>query len=232
MKKTTVGDVMTKEVIVARDTTSFKEMARLMAQNGVRGLPVVGPDDRLVGIVSEENLLAAIDGGHSHLEWLIDGKRGDATGEVLARDVMTGDVVTITPEEPVDAAARVMLRNGVTRLPVVDVESKVIGIVTRTDLLRPFLREDAAIRKEIVEDLILDTMWIDPSTIEVSVDGGVVTLEGTVETKGTKEVLSRLVHKVDGVVGVRDNLAFRADDRPSSPPRELVGFGFGRGQLT
>lgn len=106
-----------------------------------------------MGIVSEEDLLAVIDGGHSYLEWLVDGKRGNGIGEVLGRDVMTEDVVTITAEEPVDAAARVMLRNGVTRLPVVDDRSKVIGIVTRTDLL-PFLRHDDEIRKEIAEDLI------------------------------------------------------------------------------
>ncbi|MGH2709893.1 MAG: BON domain-containing protein [Actinomycetota bacterium] len=232
MRKATVGDVMTGTVVVARETTPFKELARLMAEHGVRGLPVLADDDQLVGIVSEENLLASADGGHSHLEWLTDGKRGEAPGDVLALDLMTRDVVKIRADEPVDGAARVMLRNGVTRLPVVDVASKVIGIVTRTDLLRPFLREDAEIRKEIVEDVILDTMWIDPSTMDVSVERGVVTLKGTVETKTTKDVLVKLVHRVDGVVGVRDEVDFRADDRPTGPPGEMAGFGSGRGRLT
>jgi CBS domain-containing protein len=232
MKKAKVADVMTKEVIVIHDTTPFKEMARLMAENGVRGLPVLGPDGHLIGMVSEEDLLAAIDGGKSHLEWLVDGKRGDPAGDVLAREVMTGDVVSITAEEPVDTAARVMLRNGVTRLPVVDGTARVIGIVTRTDLLRPFLRQDEAIQEEIVEDILLETMWMDPSTIEVKVDGGVVTLSGTVETKSTKEVMEKLVHRVDGVVGVKNLVDYRADDRPSGPPAEMAGFGFGRGRLT
>lgn len=233
MKKTTVSEVMTRTVIAAREETPFKELARLMAENGVRGIPVLSEADRLVGVVSEQDLLAAADGGHSHLEWLIDGRRGDAPGDVTARDLMSRDLVTITADQPIDVVARVMLRNSVTRLPVVDIDNHVVGIVTRTDLLWPYLRSDEAIRKEIKEDVILDTMWIDPSTIVVTVEEGVVTLEGQVETKSTKEVLLELVRRVDGVIAIEDRLEFVADDRGTNTrPPEMVGFGFGRGKLT
>ena len=231
MKKATVAEVMTRRVITAGEETPFKEIARLMAENGVRGIPVLGDHDRVVGVVSEEDLLAALDGGHSHLEWLIDGRRGDLSGEVRARDLMSRDVVSIGPEREVDEAARVMLRNGVTRLPVLDDAGRMVGIVTRTDLLRRYLRSDEAIREEIEEGVILATMWIDPSTIRVIVQEGVATLEGQVETKSTKELLVDLVRRVDGVIGVEDRLTFAADDRTTYLRPPEIGFGFGRGRL-
>ena len=231
MKQATVADVMTRSVITAAEDTPFKEIARLMAENGVRGIPVLGGDDRVVGVVSEEDLLKALDGGHSHLEWLIDGRRGDLSVEVRARDLMSRDVVSIGPEQQVDEAARIMLRNGVTRLPVLDGAGRMVGIVTRTDLLRRYLRSDEAIREEIKEGVILDTMWIDPSTIRVTVEEGMATLEGQVETKSTKELLVDLVRRVDGVIGLEDRLTFAADDRPTYVRPPEIRFGFGRGRL-
>jgi len=240
MRKTNVADVMTRRVIVTREDTPFKEIARRMSEHGVSGLPVVDAGDRLVGIVSEGDLLAAEDGGHHGnliLEWFIGRKRLEeieAKGDDLrARDVMMRDVVTIGPAEPIDAAARSMLTNGVKRLPVVDDEGKVVGIVSRTDVLRPYLRDDEAIRKEIVEDVILDTMWIDPSTVQVEVKEGVVILEGRIETKSTKELLVDLVRRVSGVVGVEDHLLFMADDRElTARPPGMPSFNFGRERLT
>jgi CBS domain-containing protein len=233
MKKATVADVMTRTVITAGEDTPFKEIARLMAENGVRGIPVLGEGDQVVGVVSEEDLLRALDGGHSHLEWLIDGRRGDLSGDVNARDLMSTEVVSIGPDQAVDEAARVMLRNGITRLPVLDEANHMVGIVTRTDLLRRYLRNDEAIRQEIEENVILETMWIDPSTIQVTVEEGVVTLEGQVETKSTKELLVELVRRIDGVIGLEDRLSFAANDRRTSVrPPQMVGFGFGRGTLT
>ena len=231
MKKATVADVMTRPVITAGEDMPFKEIARLMAENGVRGIPVLGADDQVAGVVSEEDLLKALDGGHSHLEWLIDGRRGDLAGDVTARDLMSRDVISIGPDQEVDEAARVMLRNGVTRLPVLDEANQLVGIVTRTDLLRRYLRSDEAIREEVEEGVILGLMWIDPSTIEVIVEEGVVTLRGQVETKGTRELLVDLVRRVDGVIGLEDRLTFAADERPSYVRPPEIGFGFGRGKL-
>jgi len=240
MRKTNVADVMTRTVIVAREDTPFKEIARRMSEHGVSGLPVIDAGDRLAGIVSEGDLLAAEDGGHHGsliLEWFIGRKRLEeieAKGDDLrARDLMTRDVVKIGPVEPIDAAARSMLTNGVKRLPVVDEEGKVMGIVSRTDVLRPYLRDDETIRREIVEDVILDTMWIDPSTVRVEVEEGVVTLAGRIETKSTKELLVDLVRRVSGVVGVEDRLSYMADDRePTARPPAMPSFSFGRERLT
>jgi CBS domain-containing protein len=231
MKKATVADVMTRRVITAGEDIPFKEIARLMAENGVRGLPVMGDDDQVVGVVSEEDLLEALDGGHSHLEWLTDGRRGDLSGDVDAGKLMSREVVSIGPDQEVDEAARIMLRNGVTRLPVLDEAGRLVGIVTRTDLLRRYLRSDEAISHDISEGVILETMWMDPSTIRVTVEEGVATLEGRVETKSTKELLVELVRRVDGVIGLEDRLSFAADDRPTNG-RPQIGFGFGRGKLT
>ena len=233
MSKATVADVMTRRVVTAREDTPFKEVARLMAENGVRGLPVLGDEGRVVGVVSEQDLLAALDGGHSHLELLIDGKRGDLSADVSASDLMSKDVVSIGPDHEVAEAARIMLRNGVTRLPVLDDAERLVGIVTRTDLLRRYLRSDEAIREDIQEGVILDTMWIDPSTVRVTVEAGVATLEGRVETKSTKELLLELARRVDGVIALQDRLTFAADDRPTNlRPPQMRGFGFGRGRLT
>ncbi len=240
MKTTKVSDVMTRTVVAAREDTPFKEIARLMAEYRVSGLPVLNPVDQLIGIVSESDLLRNEEWGGPKsflLDWFIGKKRLEEIESrrenVVAGDVMTRHVVTIGPDATVHEAARTILENGVKRLPVVDEDKRVLGIVSRQDLIRPYLRPDETIRREITEDLILETMWIDPQTISVSVKRGIVTLEGKVETKGTKEVLVQLVRRVDGVIGLEDHLAFVADDRGTNTrPPELTGFGFGRGSLT
>ena len=234
MKKTLVEEVMTKKVVFAREDTPFKEIAGLMAEYRVSGLPVLDDEDKLVGIVSEGDLLEAEDerAPTSPLVRLIEGRWLGNGDDLRARDVMIGDVVTVRPTDGIDSAARLLLRYGIKRVPVVDSDGHVLGIVSRTDVLRPYLRRDEDIRREIEEDVILDTMWIDPSTIEVTVDRGVVTLEGEVETKSTRHVLERLVHNVAGVIGIRNRLASPADDRPSGPPGELVETHLhGRGSL-
>jgi len=107
----------------------------------------------------------------------------------------------------------------VKRLPVVDDDARVVGIVSRNDLLSPFLRPDEDIEREVKEDVILKALWIDPSMIRVEVKDGVVHLEGRVETKSVKEILIDVVQRVDGVVGVEaDSLTYDLDDREIPPP--------------
>jgi osmotically-inducible protein OsmY len=105
-----------------------------------------------------------------------------------------------------------MHRNEVKRLPVVTAEGRLVGIVSRADLLRVFLRDDAAIAKEIREDVIRRTLWIDPDTIRVVVRDGVVSLQGQVERRSLLPIVERLVTSVEGVVGVNDRLSYAADD--------------------
>jgi CBS-domain-containing membrane protein len=140
---------------------------------------------------------------------------------------MTGDVVVATPGLGARDAVKVLLDAGVKRLPVVDRDGLVVGIVSRRDLLEPFLRSDEDIYREIVQEVVVETMWLDPASIEVQVNRGVVTLSGKVDRKSTKEILAELVRRVDGVVGVEDRVAYVQDDRriPPGPPHRDLEWG-------
>ncbi len=156
------------------------------------------------------------------LEWFIHPSRlaeiERRSEDVRAADIMTRKVVAVGPETPVEEAVRVLLDAGVKRLPVVEEDGQVVGIVSRRDLLQPFLRSDDDIRREITEDVVLGAMWIDPATVDVEVSGGVVRLKGEVERRSDKEILVAFVHRVPGVVGVEEELTFKLDDREIRPP--------------
>jgi CBS domain-containing protein len=228
MKDLRVGELMTSEVVTVHRDDSFKQLVRLLAEHEVSGLPVVDDDSRLVGIVSEVDLLRSWEQGREErprglfLEWFIDGKRlaeiEGAMPDLRAEDIMTRDVITATPETPAEEAIATLLTKRIKRLPVVDEDNRVVGIASRRDFLSPFLRADDDIRSEIREDVILRTMWLDPETIEVDVSNGVVRLRGEVDRRSTKEILAELAHRVDGVVGVEDDLRFEEDDRGSASP--------------
>lgn len=228
MTQRLVSDVMTSDVVSVRDDTPLKEIARLMHERRISGVPVVGDDDRLEGIVSEADLLALEEERvepkrrRSFVEWFIDPKRLaeiEARAEdVRAKDIMTRDVVTVAPEAPIREAIKTMLDAGVKRLPVVDEGGKLVGIASRTDLISPMLREDDEIEREVKEDVILRSLWIDPTMMLVEVEGGVVRLEGRVESRSVKEILIDMVRRVDGVVGVEaDELSYDLDDREVAP---------------
>jgi len=233
MKAVTVKDLMTPRVVVAREDTPFKELVRIMSQNRVSGIPIVaGEEPRLVGIVTEADLVRVE--AHEQpprnllLELFIDRSRLEVierlAEDVRARDIMTRDVVTVRPDITVHDASRRLIHHGVKRLPVVDEEGKVLGIVSRRDLLRPYSRPDEDIRREIEEDLILKTMWIEPGTVTVNVSGGVVSLRGTVDLNSSRDILEELVRRIPGVVGVENELRYRNDDRkvgtgPLAEPR-------------
>lgn len=225
MKTLRVEDVMTRTVVMVREDTPFKELVRRMIEHRVSGVPVLNDEDRLVGIVTEADLLTIEEGKvepkrrRSFLEWFIQPARIAelADKDVRAEDIMTPSVVTAGPEMKVPEAAKLMLDAQVKRLPVVDDEGKVLGIVSRRDLLSPFLRTDEEIAHEIREDVIFRTMWLDPDTVSVAVEDGCVTLRGTVERKSVREILVELVHRVEGVVGVEDELGYRWDDRRIKP---------------
>ena len=238
MRKVKVEDVMTREVIAAREETPYKDLARLMSDHGVSGIPILDDDRRLIGIVTEADLLLAEESGPEHphllLRWLENPKRlaalrHEAEG-IRAADVMTRHVVTTGPEDDVRKAARVLLDAGVKRLPVIDEDRRLVGIVSRRDLLRPYLRPDEDIREEVVDDVIGRTMWIDPRAIRVDVHDGVVRLEGRVEKKSVREILVELVHRVDGVLGVDDHLSFEHHDRETRRTGPYVPFAWAAGR--
>ncbi|MGW8355581.1 CBS domain-containing protein [Streptomyces wedmorensis] len=200
MKHLKIGGLMTGNVISAVPATSFREVAKLLAEHDISGVPVVDEDDRVVGVVSESDLLA------HH--------------EPTARDLMTEPAVTVHAEESVADAARLMVRRGVGRLPVVDVEERLVGIVTRRDLLCVYLRPDTEIRRRIREDVLTDAMDLTGDAVDVHVLDGVVTLAGRLRRRSQALMLVGLAERVDGVVAVVDRLSCHEDDtRPVSPTR-------------
>jgi CBS-domain-containing membrane protein len=207
---------MTSRPVVAVETTGFKEIAGLLAEYRISALPVVDDSGRLVGVVSEADLLLKEAFGVQDDRHLIESGRTRRehakAGALLARDLMTSPAVTIGTEAPIAEAARLMHDRGVKRLPVVDEDGSVVGIVTRSDLLRVFLRPDAMIREDVVEGLIVKALWMDPNTIQVRVTGGVVDLSGQVDRKSDIRILTNLVGGLDGVVGVVEKLRFSYDD--------------------
>ncbi|OIJ68688.1 CBS domain-containing protein [Streptomyces mangrovisoli] len=206
MKTHTVGEVMTSDVVLAHRGTPFKELVRLLDRHRIGGLPVVDHDDKVLGVVSGTDLVRA----QAHRPPL--GPSGPATAEQL----MSTPAVTVHPEQPVAGAARVMERHGIERLPVVDEEDRLIGIATRRDLLRVFLRSDAAIRAEVTDEIVVGLLGLAPDAVTVSVHSGMVLLAGRV---GNGDDIVPAVHaawQVDGVVGVVNGLT--APDA-AAPPR-------------
>jgi CBS domain-containing protein len=208
-----VKDVMTKSVITVAPRTSLKDVARLLVARRVSGVPVVDDDGSVLGVVSEGDILVkerGRPGRGSLLDHLLEvnGRETMKHDARDAADAMTAPPVTIRPDRPVAEAASLMLDRCVNRLPVVDPHGKLVGIVTRADLVRAFVREDEAIEREIRDDVILRALWSTPERFRIEVDGGEVTIEGEVTDAESAEMLARFVERVPGVVGIRSRVTW------------------------
>ncbi|WP_326719040.1 MULTISPECIES: CBS domain-containing protein [unclassified Streptomyces] len=227
MKTCKVGEVMTSEVVGARRETPFKDVARLLDRHRISGLPVVDADDKVVGVISETDLMrrqaakAERDRGRRFRLPALRRKARRATAKAratIAGQLMSTPAITVHPEQSVVDAARVMERHHIERLPVVDEEDRLIGIATRRDLLRVFLRTDEEIRQEIIDEVLTRAMCLPPHTVIVSVHDGLAMLEGRLERRSDIPLVVQLTWRVDGVVGVMNSLTFRIDD--THPPAE------------
>ncbi|MFS7873395.1 CBS domain-containing protein [Streptomyces asiaticus] len=216
MHHRTVGDLMTRPVVQAPRDLPFKELVALLAESDVTAVPVVDGSGRPIGVVSEGDLLRKSSGQADpsgllpvpHLEaW----ERAKAEG-ARAEELMSAPAVCARPEWTVVEAARVMSDRNIKRLPVVDETDKLLGIISRGDLLRVFLRHDDAIRDEIERDLLRRTLRLAPSAMTVDVREGEVTLDGSVEARSLVPVIVRLCRGVDGVVSVTEHIAYDTDD--------------------
>jgi len=205
----TVKDVMTTEVVAVRRDASFKEMAATLRRYRVSALPVVDDAERVIGVVSEADLLAkealADPGVMAEVLHHKDVRKAEG---LTAGDLMTRPPVTAAPEDPVEQAARMMHFMRVKRLPVVDSGGQLVGIVSRSDVLAVFDRPDEDIRKDIVDTMLLHEFLIDPRTVKVTVESGVVTMEGCPETTALGHALVRKARHVPGVVAVRDRFTY------------------------
>ncbi|KUN82775.1 CBS domain-containing protein [Streptomyces griseoruber] len=206
-----VGEVMTREVVQAHRETAFKDVVRLLDRHRISGLPVVDEDDKVVGVISGTDLI------RHQADRSPDGRA------VTARQLMSTPAITVHPEQRIADAARVMERHGVERLPVVDEEDRLIGIATRRDLLRVFLRTDDEIRREVDEDVMTRALGLPARSVTVSVRDGMATLEGAVHRRSDIPLAIRLTYRVDGVVGVVNSLSYRVDDTRPSPARPAPG---------
>ncbi|MGW3951290.1 CBS domain-containing protein [Streptomyces sp. NPDC004752] len=199
-----VSDVMTHTVAAVGPRASFKEMVQLMQDWQVSALPVIEGEGRVVGVVSEADLLPTEelrddpDVGYLRLRRPADLVKAEA---VTAADLMSSPAITVRADATLAEAARVMARARVKRLPVVDDLQLLQGVVSRADLLKVFLREDADIAEEVRREIV-SYLFPPPSTVEVEVRDGVVTLSGTVRDSSLLPVAARLVRAVEGVVDV------------------------------
>ncbi len=222
-----VEAVMTSQVVTARPSSPFQELVRLLEQHHISALPVTDDTGRLVGIVSEADLL--LKEGYPHgaqdAGWAdvvrYRHRLGRATG-TRAAEVMAAPVITIALGTLVADAVRLMLRLDVKHLPVVDGRGGLAGIVTRSDLLKVFLRPDPAVRWEVDHDIVRGKLGIADGEVQVEVRDGVVRLRGRVERRGQVATLVRDVQAVDGVVEVDDQLTWRIDDRMTTAPRPVT----------
>lgn len=212
-----VEDVMSRDVVTIDVSAPLRDVAALLAEKRISGVPVVS-EGAVVGVVSEADILAKERGETRErgglFSFLLDDR---ATAELklearTAGEAMSAPAITIGSERSVSEAAGTMIDEGINRLPVVDAEGRLLGIVTRADLVKAFVRTDAEVADEIREDVLLRSLWISPESIAVSVEDGVVTLRGHVENRSTAEMLPEFVQRVPGVVSVLAEVTWDDDN--------------------
>jgi CBS domain-containing protein len=218
-----VRDLMTTNVVSVTVDTPFKAIVDTLATCRVSAVPVVDADYKVLGVVSESDLLAKVVAGGDPRVRIGTGRAEKAEARrkshaETARELMRSPAVTVRPEASVVHAARLAAIEHVRRLPVVDAQGVLAGIVTRSDLLRVFLRDDREIREHI-ENMFADQFCIDTSAVDISVRDGIVTLTGQVERRGLIAPLLDAVRTTAGVVGVHDSLTYRFDDTFAPAPR-------------
>ncbi len=221
----TVRDVMTRPVVSVPPDMSIKEVARLLVERRISGLPVVGEDGSVVGVVTEGDLLVKEhDLGSLQRRPLarIFGESRDMrslrakAGARTAGEAMTAPPITIRADAPIHEAASVMIERKVNRLPVVE-DDKLVGIVARADVVRTLVRSDADLAHDIRREALWKALWIDPSTFEVQVDDGVATISGSVTRRSTAAIVERIVRSVPGIVDVVAHITWSVDDRDVAP---------------
>ena len=200
MTRRTVADVMTRSVVSAYRGASFKNIAQVMIERGVTAMPVIDKEHHVIGVVSESDLLIKEE----------QERRPRRRSRVKARartaeELMTSPAITVDPETGVVRAARLLDRHRVKRLPVVDPAGRLVGIVSRRDLLRVFTRPDDDIRDEITEEIFECLLRTNPGRVTVQVNDGIATLNGRLERR-LVPLARRLAATVDGVVDVVDRL--------------------------
>ncbi|MFF5180816.1 CBS domain-containing protein [Micromonospora sp. NPDC000316] len=222
MRTWQVGDVMTREVVTVQAETPYREIVDVVLRRGVSAVPVVDGFRRVLGVVSEADLLHRVErAGEPAQRRVFESRRRRGARErseaLVAGGLMTAPAVSTYPQAPLSVAARLMDREQVKRLPVLDDLGRLVGIVSRSDLLRVHLRSDAEIREDVVQEVLRRVLAVRDGLVTVGVRHGEVTLAGGLDRRSAVELAGRLAGQVSGVVRVINAIAYNADDTVTDP---------------
>jgi len=224
----TVKDVMTTRVVSVRKDASFRTLVAALRDHRVGAFPVLDDDGKVIGVVSEADMLAkeALASEPEGMPGMIAGmlrrKEHEKARGTTAGDLMTSPPITVAPEDTLERAARLMYTRKVKRLPVVDANGHLVGIIGRADLLTVFDRPDDDMRQEILDRVIRDDLHTDPAAFTVVVKDGIVTLEGLAETREFGHDIVQRARHVQGVVAVRDRLSYPSPSEPSGDKFDVI----------
>jgi CBS domain-containing protein len=232
MRSWVVDEVMTTDVVTVTESTPYREIVDIMAGRVVSAVPVLAESGEVLGVVSEADLLHKIElAGEEHERRVFASPRrrhaqAKAHG-TRARDLMSAPAVTVASGTTLTEAAKLMDRERVKRLPVVDAAGRLRGIVSRSDLLRVYLRPDGVIESEVADEVLGRTLWVEPGAVVVRARDGVVTLTGRTDRYSTKQLALKLTGAVAGVVDVVDALGYEYDDRRLAEASRYAPYMFG-----
>jgi CBS-domain-containing membrane protein len=210
--KTLVKDVMTTRVISARRDAPFAAIAAALREHRVSAFPVTDDQGQVIGVVSESDLLAKLalgtDDEAPGITGILRRHELEKARAVTAEELMTSPAYMVFPDDTVEHAAQLMYRRKVKRLPVVDADNHLAGIVSRADVLAAYDRPDTEIGEEIRNDIAVCESLTDARRLNVTVTDGVVTLTGRPQTSEQGHDIIRRARHVHGVVAVRDRLDY------------------------
>lgn len=232
-----VSEIMKRSVVTVRPEDSLRDVAGRLVEHGISGVPVVGDSGAVLGIVSEADFLIrerSLPEARPRLLDRLFGREAERPAAELAKlaaktagEAMTSPAIVVTADTPVREAARIMSDRQINRLPVIEGE-RLVGIVTRADIVRAFVRTDEELRAAVVDEVVRRATWLDDRQVSVAVEGAVVRVKGTVERRSDVATLARLIREIPGVLDVEVDVSWRLDDADIRPPRQdMVGPAYG-----